>query len=81
MSLFSENIIPGNHGKLFSTNAKEDSDLNEIKKGILTIEGVKNVAINNAVFPRAFTVYTTKIMRICDIENKVKTLGFHAIPQ
>jgi len=27
MSLLSENIIPGNHGKVFGTNAKDQKDL------------------------------------------------------
>jgi hypothetical protein len=31
MSLLSENIIPGNHGKTFGTDAMEENDLIEIK--------------------------------------------------
>jgi hypothetical protein len=35
MSLLSENIIPGNHGKIFGTDAMED--LIEIKTSLLTL--------------------------------------------
>jgi hypothetical protein len=81
MSLLTENIIPGNHGKLFGTNAMEEKDLLYIKKRLLETDGIKKVAINNAVFPREFTVFTTKIVPVTDIENLVKLIGFNAIPQ
>jgi hypothetical protein len=38
MSLLSENIIPGNHGKIFGTDAMEENDLIEIKTSLLTLE-------------------------------------------
>ncbi|WP_366184393.1 heavy-metal-associated domain-containing protein [Flavobacterium ovatum] len=81
MSLITNNIIPGNHGRVFGTNAKEDSDLKSIEKSILEINGVKEVAINNHVFPREITVYSTKIININEIETKVKSIGFHVIPK
>ncbi len=33
------------------------------------------------VFPKEFTIYTTKLIRIKEIEHKVKRLGFHVIPK
>lgn len=81
MSLFSDNVIPGNHGKLFGTNAIEETDLIDIKNCLLKMDGIKNVALNTSIFPREFTVYTTKIVKVSEIENKVKSIGFHAIPQ
>lgn len=81
MSLLSENIIPGNHGKNFGTNAKEKKDLERIKNKVLLLTGIKEVKINLEVFPREFTVYTTKLVKVEDIENKVKLTGFHAIPK
>jgi len=81
MSLLSENIIPGNHGKIFETNAKSTSDLERIKKEILTLDGIKDVLINTDAYPIELTIHTTKIVNIDDVENKVKTTGFHAIPK
>jgi hypothetical protein len=31
MSLLSQNVIPGNHGKTFGTNAMEENDLKQLK--------------------------------------------------
>jgi hypothetical protein len=81
MSLLTENIIPGNHGKIFGTNAIEDLDLLTIKSSILELDGIKKVVFNTDIFPREFTVHTSKIVSIGDIENKVKSVGFHAIPK
>ncbi len=81
MSLLSENIIPGNHGKVFGTNAMEEKDLIEIKASLLELEGINDVILNSEIFPREFTVHTNKIVSLEDIENKVKSVGFHAIPK
>ena len=43
MSLLSENVIPGNHGKVFGTNAKEPQTLEKIKSTLELIDGVKEV--------------------------------------
>jgi hypothetical protein len=81
MSILTNNIIPGNHGKIFGTNAMEDSDLKEIKTSLLELDGVKDVLLNTEIFPREFTVYTSKMVSIADIENRVRSVGFHAIPK
>lgn len=81
MSLITENIIPGNQGKVFGTNAMKENDLAEIKKSLLTIDGIKEVQLHLDIFPKEFTVFATKMIPIATIENKVKTVGFHAIPK
>lgn len=81
MSLVSENVIPGNHGKLFETNAKGNHDLNSIKDKLTSLDGIKDVIINAEVFPKEFTVYTSELVTIKDVESVVKSLGFHAIPK
>lgn len=81
MSFLSENIIPGNHGKIFSTNAKTEKELEEVKIVILSLDGIEDIIINKEVFPVEFTIHTSKIVTIDDVENKVKTTGFHAIPK
>ncbi|WPR71443.1 heavy-metal-associated domain-containing protein [Flavobacterium sp. NG2] len=81
MSIITNNIIPGNHGRVFGTNAKEDVDLETIETKLLEIDGIKEVAINKNIFPREFTVYSTKIIDIREVETKVKSAGFHAIPK
>jgi len=81
MSVLTNNIIPGNHGKIFGTNAMEDVDLNEIKASLLELDGIEDVLLNTGIFPREFTVHTNKMVSITDIENRVKSVGFHAIPK
>ncbi len=81
MSVLSDNVIPGNYGKIFGTNAIEDADLMEIKTSLLKLDGIKDVLLNTEIFPREFTVHTNKMVSITAIENKVKSVGFHAIPK
>ena len=81
MSLLTDNVIPGDHGKIFGTNAKEDSELTAIKESLLKMDGVTQVHINNAVFPREFTIFTSKVISVAEIERQVKSIGFHAVPK
>ena len=81
MSILTDNVIPGNHGKIFGTNATEDIDLIEIKSSLLQLDGIQEVVLNTEIFPREFTVHTSKMIPVSDIENRVKLVGFHAIPK
>jgi len=81
MSLLSENVIPGNHGQVFGTDAKTEEELNKIKTSILTVDGIKDALINMEIFPREITVHTSKIVEITTIEKAVNKVGFHAIPK
>jgi hypothetical protein len=81
MSALKDNVIPGNHGEIFGTNAMEESHLMEIKTSLLKLDGIKDVLLNIEIFPREFTVHTSKMVAISDIENNVKSVGFHAIPK
>lgn len=74
-------IFRTSNGKVFGTNAKNDSDLEKIKSVLLKIEGVKDVIINNGIFPKEFTVHTLDVVKVDEIEHKVIGAGFHAIPK
>ena len=81
MNLISENVIPGDHGKIFETNAENQSDLEQIKKAILRIEGVSEVLLNNEVYPREITVLTTAFVEITEVEQAADEEGFHVLPR
>jgi hypothetical protein len=81
MSFLTENIIPGNHGKIFCTNASKDEEMEKIKLWLQKIDGVKNVVIIKGVYPKEFIVYTSKLINIITIEDAVIKLGLHAIPK
>lgn len=81
MTYISDNIIPGNHGKVFGTDAKEEKDLKNIARAIMDIDGVKDVIIDYSAFPRELNVHTYKVVSIHDIEKAVNRLKFHVLPK
>lgn len=81
MSVLTENVIPGDRGRIFGTNASTDKGLEKIKAAIEDIDGVKDVVLIKKVFPREFIVHTTKLVLVIDIENAVKKTGLHCIPK
>jgi hypothetical protein len=81
MSLMKDNVIPGNYGKVFGTNATTEKDLVLIKEKLSTLKGVKDVELHLDIFPKEFTVHTYDMVKVEDIESEVISLGFHAIPK
>lgn len=81
MSLLSENVIPGNHGKTFGTNAMSHQDLVKIKESISHIDGIKDIIIEEDKFPRDFIIHTNAIVSVKEIQDAVIKVGFHAIPK
>ncbi|WP_026450286.1 heavy-metal-associated domain-containing protein [Aequorivita capsosiphonis] len=81
MNIISENVIPGDHGKIFETNAKDQSELEQIKKAVLRIEGVSDVLLNNEIFPREITVLTSAFVNVTEVEAAVHEEGFHVLPK
>ncbi|NNL15937.1 MAG: heavy-metal-associated domain-containing protein [Flavobacteriaceae bacterium] len=81
MSYLTKNIIPGDFGKVFSTNAKNKKDLLKIKKALLKLPGIKDIHINLKVFPVEITIHTESVVSVETVENEVKRFGFHASPK
>ena len=81
MSLIDDNVIPGDEGRIFGTNAVNEKDLLAIKTAIEELNGIKDIVLNQVIFPREFTVYTINLIAITDIQKKVRQAGFHAIPK
>lgn len=81
MSLLSDNVIPGNQGRVFGTNARKERDLERIREKVLELDGVREVTLDFEAFPKQITVYTNKLVRVEKIEEKVISSGFHAIPK
>lgn len=79
MSFLSKIVIPGNYGKIFSTDAKKEQNLLKIKETLLGLNGIKEVIINQDIFPYELEIHTSKVVKVKDIENAVKTVGFHVI--
>lgn len=81
MTIVSENVIPGNHGKVFSTSAENRTSLNNIKRAILRVDGVRDVVINERAFPIELTVQTSESVSVQDIKKAAVSVGFHLIPK
>ena len=79
MSIISENVIPGTHGKVFETNAIELTELELVKSSILKIQGIESVSVNSNTFPAELTVCSSKLVTIKAIEDAVIKVGFHVI--
>ncbi|QAA80927.1 heavy-metal-associated domain-containing protein [Aequorivita sp. H23M31] len=80
MSLLSENVIPGNHGKVFGTNAENGEDLDRIIEAVRSVKGVSDVIIDEKKYPKEFKVLTSKLVKIKTIEKRVNAIGFHTVP-
>ena len=81
MSLLTENIIPGNHGKIFGTDASTDEQMEHMKLRLQKIKGVNYVSLIRGVFPKEFIIYTSKLISILTIQNEVNKMNLHAIPK
>ena len=79
MSLIDDNVIPGDDGRVFGTNAVNEKDLLAIKIAIQELDGIKDIIVNHSIFPREFTIFAINLIAITDIQKKVRQAGFHAI--
>ncbi len=80
MSFLSENVIPGHHGKKFTTDAKNPEDLNKIQDALMQLEGIKDVIFEKGSKPTVFVIHTHQVVSVHDIEHCVKDLNLHAVP-
>lgn len=78
MTYINENIIPGNHGKTFTTDVNSPEDKSKLKAAIMKIEGVTKV-IFETVYPSEVTIHTNKVVHITEIMDKTTELEFHVI--
>lgn len=81
MGYLTENVIPGEHGKVFGTNAKEPKDIEKIMEALSEIEGIAKLDLDTSVHPVEITVLTSKMVEIKKIEDVVNHLGFHVVPK
>lgn len=79
MSFTSENIIPGDQGKTFGTNAIKASEIESVKAAISKVDGVKEVIVNQTVYPVEIVVSTSRIVAIKNIQKAAISVGFHVI--
>lgn len=81
MGLVTDNVLPGNRGKIFVTNAKDEEETKAIKQAMLKLDGLNDIIVNKKVFPIEMTVHSSKIVPIKDVEKAVNIAGYHAVPK
>ena len=78
MTFISENIIPGNHGKTFTTDVEKASSKSKLEAAIMQVEGVVKVIFTDD-FPLELTVHTDRLVNVSAIQHKANELNFHVI--
>lgn len=79
--LFSDNVLPGRQGRVFVTDAKRQDALELIRSSIYNVRGVKEVTVDESVFPREIKVHTSFKIPIKTIQKAVIEVGFHVVPK
>lgn len=81
MSTISDNLIYGDNGRIFETNAANETELETIKNAILNIRGVNSVHFYEQKKPTEFSVKTYLAVSVKEVEQAVIGSGYHAIPK
>ncbi|WP_299391203.1 heavy-metal-associated domain-containing protein [uncultured Gelidibacter sp.] len=79
MTYITENIIPGNYGKKFTTDVDDASEKSKLEAAILEVEGVTKVIFEENVYPLVFTIHTDQVVHVSEIQDKAKALKCHVI--
>ncbi len=80
MGMIKDNVIPGDHGRVFMVDINNEKDFEEVREKILRIEGVKDVLYDAKVFPKEMTIHSLNLVKVTDIQDAVRQQGFHAVP-
>ncbi|MBO3097997.1 heavy-metal-associated domain-containing protein [Gelidibacter pelagius] len=78
MTYINDNVIPGNHGKTFTTDVRSPEEKSKLKAAIMKIDGVTNVIFED-VYPSEVTVHTDKVVHVNEIQDIATDLEFHVI--
>ncbi|PID71295.1 MAG: hypothetical protein CR985_00570 [Flavobacteriales bacterium] len=81
MTFISENVIPGNHGRVFTIDVKREIDLDRVKNKLMKLHAISSVIINNEVYPVEMTIQTDRVIAVKTIQEVMNSMGFHAIPK
>ena len=81
MGVIEENVIPGNHGKVFKVNIEDEFEFSDVQGTVMQLDGIKDVLFDDGVFPHEIIVHTKDLVKITDVQAAVKKHGFDAIPE
>lgn len=81
MSYINDIVIPGETGRVFTTNIKDKDKIENLKTLLLQMEGVTDVIVNQNSFPSELRLLTDRVLDISDLESVANTNGYHIIPK
>ena len=81
MGVIEENVIPGNHGKVFKVDIEDEFEFSDVQETIMQLDGVKDVLFDDGVYPHEIIVHTEELVKIADVQTAIKKHGYHAIPE
>lgn len=81
MGVIEENVIPGNHGKVFKVDIEDEFEFSDVHDSVMRLNGVKDVLFDDGVFPHEVIVHTDDLVKISDVQQAVKQHGYDAIPE
>lgn len=80
MTYINDNIIPGNHGKTFTTDVNSPEDESRLKAALMKIDGVTNVIFETS-YPSAVTIHTNKVVHVQEVMEAGQALKLHVLPK
>ena len=81
MGLIEDNIIPGNHGKIFTIDVEDEFEFAEVQERVMEIPGVKDVVLDQEEYPHEMVIHTHDMVKVSDVQAAVKDTGYHAVPK
>lgn len=81
MGVIEENVIPGNHGKVFKVDIEDEFEFSNVQETVMQLHGVKDVLFDDGVFPHEIIIHTETLVKITDVQAALKQHGYDAIPE
>ncbi len=80
-STIQEDIIPANHGKVFTVNIEDEYAFSDVQESVIQLTGIKEVLFDDGVFPHEVIIHTESPIRTDDVQQAVHKHGFQATPE
>ena len=81
MDATQENVIPGNHGKVFVVDIEDEFKFSDVQETVMQLDGIKDVLFDDEVMPHEMIIHTEDLVKVSDVQAAVKKHGYDAVPE
>lgn len=81
MDATKENVIPGNHGKVFKVDIEDEFKFSDVQETVMQLNGIKDVLFDDEVVPHEMIIHTENLVKVSDVQAAVKKHGYDAVPE